>query len=84
MEQLLPGWTLNSIVGVAVGEDTNGSYAAAHVSGQQVQLKSSLIQSGVIDRAGQPDFRYFAVAYDIGAQTGSSLSGERCRRYADW
>jgi hypothetical protein len=72
-EVAVPGWKLHTVDAVVTGEDANGTYASPFKSGGTVYLRSSDIQSGVIDRTGQNDFHFFAVAYDIGTQTGSLL-----------
>lgn len=71
-EHLLPGWQLTTNKAIAAGEDGYGSYVTA-ANGGASTLRSSEIDTGILDRSNHTDFHYYAVAYAIGQSTGSLL-----------
>lgn len=79
-QRLLPGWTVKPLVNpdwaspITVGEDSHGTYAAPLASGGDLFLESSLVQSGVLDRPGRQDFRYYSISYDIGSGGQTALT----------
>ena len=75
-ESVLPGWSFGNVNPVAAGEDSNGSYVTGVTTGNgngDFVLESNQISTGIIDKTGRADQRYYAVAYDIGYQTGALI-----------
>jgi RHS repeat-associated protein len=70
-EQAVPGWKLNTNDAVSTGSDSNGTYVTPFKTNGTFYLKSADISPGIIDRAGTPDQKYFAISYEIGYATGS-------------
>lgn len=70
LESGLSGWRTTTTDGVVAGEDAFGSYISRTTS-SGVRLRSEWISPGIIDRSGYPEFRYYALSYDIGYSSGS-------------
>jgi YD repeat-containing protein len=72
-EAPLPGWTLTTAGAIATGADSNGTFVTSVSGVTGASLRSSTIQSGIIDRTGASDLRFVALSYEVGFKTGDLL-----------
>jgi YD repeat-containing protein len=71
-ESVLPSWTLASADPIAAGADTSGSYVAPYNAQGGLQVKSSVISSGIIPPpGGYVGQQYYALGYALGDSTGN-------------
>ncbi len=66
---VLPGWAVTGTGGIAVGEDTHGSYVTTPVDATSY-IRSAWISPGIVDTT-YVQTRWFTLAYDIGAGSGA-------------
>jgi RHS repeat-associated protein len=71
-ETILPGWQPTNLDPIATGEDGYGSYVTSD-DGTAFIIRSSELSPGILNRSGDSDARYYAIAYNIGQATGSLL-----------
>ena len=78
-ESVLPGWDMprseaNGTDAVTTGSDANGGFATSPETTGSVWMRSPWLSSGIIDRAGHVESRFYAVVYDIGYSGANSIS----------
>ena len=78
-ESVLPGWDMprseaNGTDAVTTGTDANGGFATSPETTGSVWMRSPWLSSGIIDRAGHVESRFYAVVYDIGYSAANSMS----------
>jgi RHS repeat-associated protein len=73
LEAQVPGWQPASTGAVVGGAGSYGTYATPATATGSIQVRSSWISPGIIDRVNTVDGRRYAISYDIGYSTGNLL-----------